>query len=124
MKLFDTDVLIEHLRGNERANELLESAFADGRPACSVLSRFELLAGMRSGERHAVRSLLDTLETLAVTEQIANRAGEWARSYRSSHAHIGAIDYLIAATAEIHGADLVTRNVRHFPMLPDLGPAF
>jgi predicted nucleic acid-binding protein len=41
-----------------------------------------------------------------------------------SHAHIGAIDYLIAATAEIHGADLVTRKVRHFPMLPDLAPAF
>jgi predicted nucleic acid-binding protein len=82
LRLFDTDVLIEHLRGNERANELLESAFVDGRPAASVLSRFKLLAGMRPGERHAVRSLLDTLENLAVTEQIANRAGEWARSYR------------------------------------------
>jgi predicted nucleic acid-binding protein len=29
-------------------------------------------------------------------------------------------DALIAATARIHGARLVTRNTRHFPMLDDL----
>jgi len=29
-------------------------------------------------------------------------------------------DALIAATAELHGARVVTRNARHFPMLDDL----
>ncbi|MEX2250647.1 MAG: VapC toxin family PIN domain ribonuclease, partial [Acidimicrobiia bacterium] len=27
------------------------------------------------------------------------------------------------ATAEVEGADLLTRNVRHFPMFPGLPPA-
>ena len=78
---------------------------------------------MRSNERHAIRSLLDVLINLDVTEEISTRAGEWARTYRQSHSSISAIDYLIAATAEVEGAGLLTRNVRHFPMFPDLPPA-
>jgi predicted nucleic acid-binding protein len=30
------------------------------------------------------------------------------------------LDALIAATAKLHGVRLVTRNVRHFPMLDDV----
>jgi predicted nucleic acid-binding protein len=123
MKLFDTDVLIEHLKGNEAATGLLLEASAEGQAACSVLTRFELLAGMRSHERSDVRSLLDTLVNLDCSVDIATRAGGWARTYRRSHEGISPIDYLIAATAELHGADLLTQNVKHFPMFPDLEPA-
>jgi predicted nucleic acid-binding protein len=122
MKLFDTDVLIEHLKGNEAATALLLDASAS-QAGCSVLTRFELLAGMRSGERSRIRNLLDSLVPLEVSVDIATRAGEWARTYRRSHEGISAIDYLIAATAEAHGADLLTQNVKHFPMFPDLEPA-
>ena len=123
MKLFDTDVLIEHLRGNEDATALLLEASLDRQAACSVLTRFELLAGMRSDERSQIRRLLDSLTNLETSLEVATRAGEWARSYRRSHEGISSIDYLIAATAEIHGADLLTSNVKHFPMFSDLQPA-
>lgn len=123
MKLFDTDVLIEHLKGNEAATTLLLEASATEQAACSVLTRFELLAGMRSGERSRVRSLLDSLVNLDASVDIATRAGEWARTHRRSHEGVSAIDYLIAATAEAQGADLLTQNVKHFPMFPDLEPA-
>ena len=33
-------------------------------------------------------------------------------------------DHLIAATAERLELELWTRNVRHFPMVPDLRPAY
>ena len=123
MKLFDTDVLIEHLRGNEQATALLLDASSNEQAACSVLTRFELLAGMRSNERSRIRQLLDSLTNLEVSYETANRAGEWARQYRRSHEGISSIDYLIAATAEVNGADLLTRNVKHFPMYGDLKPA-
>ena len=123
MKLFDTDVLIEHLRGNEDATALLLEVSSAGQAACSVLTRFELLAGMRSNERSQIRQLLDSLTNLETSQEVATRAGEWARSFRRSHAGISSIDYLIAATAEIHGADLLTGNVKHFPMFSDLQPA-
>lgn len=88
-----------------------------------MLTRFELLAGMRSQERSDIRSLIDTLVNLDCSGDIATRAGEWARTYRGSHEEISPIDFLIAATAELHGADLLTQNVEHFPMFPDLEPA-
>lgn len=123
MRLFDTDVLIEHLKGNRAATNLLLEASGDGLAACSVLTRFELLAGMRSNERPKIRSLLDSLTNIDSSVDIATRAGEWARTYRRSHEGISAIDYLIAATADIHGFDLLTLNVKHFPMFPELEPA-
>ena len=123
MKLFDTDVLIEHLKGNQAATTLLLQASAIGQAACSVLTRFELLAGMRSNERSEIRGLLDSLNNIEASVDIATRAGEWARTYRRSHEGISVIDYLVAATAEIHGADLLTQNVKHFPMFPELAPA-
>ncbi|MCZ6663385.1 MAG: type II toxin-antitoxin system VapC family toxin [Actinobacteria bacterium] len=123
MRLFDTDVLIEHLRGNKHATALLLEASSAGQAACSVLTRFELLAGMRSDERSGIRQLLDSLTNLEASLEVANRAGEWARHYRRSHDGISSIDYLIAATAEVHGADLLTRNVKQFPMFEDLEPA-
>ena len=123
MKLFDTDVLIEHLKGREQATNLVIRAASTGEAACSVLTRFELLAGMRAHERGQIWSLLDSMVSLDATSEVATRAGEWARTFRRSHSDISAIDYLIAATADVHGADLLTRNVRHFPMFPGLRPA-
>ena len=123
MKLFDTDVLIEHLKGNSAATDMVLEAASVGQAACSVLTRFELLAGMRSDERSQIRSLLDGLVNLEATADVATRAGEWARTFRRSHANVSSIDYLIAATAEVHGADLLTRNAKHFPMFPELESA-
>ena len=123
VKLFDTDVLIEHLKGNARATDLLLEASSAGQAACSVLTRFELLAGMRSNERSQIRLLLDSLSNLEASVEVATWAGEWARTYRRSPDAISSIGYLIAATAEVHGADLLTQNVKHFPMFSDLEPA-
>lgn len=55
-----------------------------------------------------------------VTEDIARRAGEYARTYRHSHSGIGVVDYLLAGTVAAVGADLMTTHVRHFPMFDDL----
>jgi predicted nucleic acid-binding protein len=34
------------------------------------------------------------------------------------------IDYLIAAKGAVHGLELATLNVKHFPMSADLAPPF
>jgi predicted nucleic acid-binding protein len=59
-----------------------------------------------------------------VTDMIAHCAGELRRRYRRSHCAIGLVDYLIAATALVHGLELVTLNIKHFPMFADLEPPF
>jgi predicted nucleic acid-binding protein len=79
---------------------------------------------MRSGERRAVWDLLGSLQRLPVDEVTARRAGEFARRFRRSHPGIGIADHLIAATADVHGLELATLNVKHFPMWRGLRPAF
>lgn len=121
--LFDTSVLIAHLRGDRRATDLLLSVTTAARLA-SVLTRVEIEGGMRSDERTSVAGLLESMRLVPVTDAVARRAGDHLRAYRRSHAGIDLVDYVIAATAEAHDTPLLTLNVKHFPMFPKLTVAF
>ncbi len=119
--LFDSTILIAHLRGDDRATALLLGVPTQDRLA-SVLSRAEIEGGMRSRERAVVATVFGFLRLLPVTDAVARRAGEHMRKYRKSHQGIDLVDYLIAATAELHAATLTTLNVKHFPMIGGLRP--
>lgn len=121
--LFDTTILIAHLRGDARATAALSTQPRSERLA-SVLSRTEVEGGMRSGERRDVSALFGTLTLVPVSDAIARRAGEHLRSFRRSHVGIDLVDYIIGATAELHSADLATLDVKHFPMFEGLRPAY
>ena len=118
--LFDTSILIDHLRGRPEATDLLVAAVGSGAPLVSVVSRVEIEGGMRSGERHGVRRLFDALTVVLVSDEIAKDAGALLRRHRLSDPGIDLVDYLIAATARSVRADLVTLNVKHFPMFKGL----
>jgi len=123
--LLDTSVLIDHLRHHSGAVELLLDANERGDELWGVvLTRTEVLGGMRSAERRRTLLLLDSVAWIDVTAELADRAGELARKYRASHRGIDLVDYTIAAAAEAIKAKLVTRNVRHFPMFAGLEPAY
>ena len=125
MILVDTDVLIANLRGIDAARDWLRDARARaGRLTVSVVTNAEIISGMHSPERREVTRLLNSLRPLPVTDMIAHRAGELRRRYRRSHAAIGLVDHLIAATAQVHGLELATLNTKHFPMFTDLKPPF
>ena len=123
--LLDTSVLIDHLRGDPRAVELLDDlVVADEAVWAATPTRTELLAGIRVRERDALGRLFAALAWADITTVIADDAGELARRYRRSHQGIDAVDYLVAAAARSLGARLLTLNVRHFPMFPTLKPAY
>lgn len=117
----DTSVLIDHLRGNAAAREVLRALSGSGEAMVgTVLTRTEILAGMRSSEEDATLELLDAFEWVPVTADIADRAGRFAQTYLRSHASVDTVDYVIAATVEAVDGRLWTRNVKHFPMFGDL----
>jgi predicted nucleic acid-binding protein len=125
MYLVDSDVLIEHLRGEAEAADWLRRARLDTGPlSISAVTITEIAGGMRSSERSQVWQLLGSLRVEPVTEIVARRAGELMRTYRRSHAAIGLGDYLIAATADVTGLTLATLNVKHFPMFAKLRRPF
>jgi predicted nucleic acid-binding protein len=122
--LFDTSILIDHLRGRAEATDLLLTAASSGRPLVSVLTRVEIEGGMRSEERHGVRRLFDALAVVPVSDEIAKDAGALLRQYRRSHSGIDLVDYVIAATTRSAGATLATLNTKHFPMFEGLKPPY
>ena len=124
MILIDTDVLIAHLRGHGAARDWLREVRHAEPLVVSAVTLTELTGGMRSDERREVWALIGALHVEPVSEVIARRAGELMRTYRRSHSGIGIADYLIAATAEVRGAQLATLNVKHFPMFAGLRPPF
>lgn len=117
----DRSVLIDHLRGVIQAREVLDRVLAQGgRLASSVLTRTEVLAGVRPGERGAVEALFGAIDWLPVDDTIADLAGDLAYRFLKSHPGVDTVDYVIAATARAVDGQLLTRNIKHFPMFPEL----
>ncbi len=118
MRVLDTSVAVDHLRGHQPATRLLDELLnAQVTLLGSEVVRFELLAGARPADEVAVERFLEAVDWVPVTEPVTRQAAAYARAYRTSHAGIDDADYLIAATATILDAPLLTTNVRHFPML-------
>lgn len=113
MVVLDTTVLIDLLRGNPAALAYLKSL--EEVPACSEVTRVEVMRGIRHREREATEGLMRSVRWIALDEQIARRAGALGRTWRRSHL-LATPDLIIAATAQELGADLATSNTRHFPM--------
>lgn len=123
--VLDSSVLIDHLRGQPGALKLMREAVTGGDELWSVaVVRTEVLAGMLPGEETETFELFDRLRWVDVTVDFADRAGQLARRYARSHPGIDAADYCLAAAAEFRDAELKTQNVKHFPMLPGLAPAY
>jgi predicted nucleic acid-binding protein len=123
--LVDTSVLIDHLRGDVRARRLLVEGVRSAHELWSAtVVRTEVLAGMRSGEEAATFKLLAQFRWQEISIDVADRAGDLARRYLRSHPGVDTVDYLIAASALLLGAELRTQNVKHFPMFAGLVPAY
>lgn len=113
--LFDTDVLIDHLRGVKQATEVLKESQSLYQIVISTITLAEIEAGLRESEREIVKKFLNFFQYMDVTESIAKKAGEYKRIYNASH-KILLPDALIAATAFSLKSPLYTLNNKHYPM--------
>jgi predicted nucleic acid-binding protein len=113
--LVDTDVWIDYLRGHPQAVACV--AQLPERVWISAISVAELHVGVRDGaEQAALALLLSSLDVADLTTSIAATGGLLRRDFGRSHG-VGLNDALIAATAVERGLQLLTLNVKHYPML-------
>lgn len=116
MKLIDTDIAIDHFHGAQAARDFFAEALSSGETlAISVITLTELMAGLRAGEEMRTEKLLDLFALLEVDEAVGRKAGEYLREFGRSH-HLELGDALIAASAALTNAELITRNRKHYPM--------
>ncbi|MBI4671418.1 MAG: type II toxin-antitoxin system VapC family toxin [Chloroflexi bacterium] len=117
--LFDSTVLIDHLRGRPVVAPYLNAVF-DGTTKAwfSVVTEAELWAGIRSpDERTKYEALFALMKRINVTKDIARHAGSYFGKYR--HQGLFLPDALIAASALISKKTLLTRNSKHFRWVQD-----
>ena len=116
--LFDTDVLIEYLRGKDEAKAYIDNI--KDVIYMSSITMAELYAGVRKGnESKKLEIFIETFEVISLNKNIAKTGGLYRNQYKPSHG-TGLADALIAATAKEIGAQVITFNSKHFPMLNDI----
>lgn len=116
--LFDTDVLIDYLRGTPEAVDFMSSREEDF--LVSTITVAELYAGVRSDEEaERMDTFLRGFEAIPVSRSVAREGGRLREKYASSHG-LELADAVIAVTARMEEARLVTRNEKHYPMMEDL----
>ena len=116
--IVDTSILIRHLRGDERATNLLNALFSKRRPLISPITVTEIFIGCRH-EQHlrSVRSLLRRFKTVPITASIAEKTAILVQRYPhlfGSGVQRGIADAFILACAWERNATLYTLNTRHF----------
>lgn len=116
MQVVDTDIVLDHFHGHHAAMDYFAQMLAAGETlAISVVTLAEVTAGMRPEELERTERLFRLFRVLDVNEAIARQAGSYLHEFRKSHLlELG--DALIAATAKHHGAEVITRNLKHYPM--------
>ena len=104
--LFDTDVLIEYLRGKAEAKNYMDTK--QDVIYISAITMAELYAGVREGEEYKkLEIFIETFEVINLNNKIAKIGGLFRNKYKLSHG-TGLADALIAATAQEISAQIVT----------------
>lgn len=114
--LFDTDVLIELLRGNPIIEQQIEELILAKSHLCfTPISISEIYKGIRSNERIKTKETLSVFDCINIDSEIGQKAGEWMKQYSKSHG-LELPDAMIAAAATVHRFSLCTFNWKHYPM--------
>jgi predicted nucleic acid-binding protein len=122
----DTDVLIDHLRGDEETIRRIKKLEDEGKIlSTTTVNSFELYYGAeKTGKREknveAVRRLLDKLVVLEFDGRSAEKAGELAARLESEGNSIGFRDIFIGSTVITNDVELLSKNVRHFEKIHEL----
>ena len=112
MALFDTDVLIDILRGTKGAKEAVLK-YAGPNNLISAITYGEILFGMRTHEDEATRGFLSAFHVAEADRQIVDTALDVKRKAKGHDLEL--YDCIIAATAIQTGMRLITRNKKHYP---------
>ena len=120
--LVDTDVLIDFLRGNDKA-----ITFMDKFSPHIILSPIvvaELYAGVKgANELSVLDNFVSLFRVVPIDSEIAKAGGLYKRDFGKSHG-VGLADAILAATADKENAELKSLNIKHYPMIKGIKSAY
>lgn len=115
--LIDTNILIDHFRGDLKVTQFLEKVEKDKIKAfISVITEYEILCGKFSPKlERKINQFLSIFPSLNVTSEIAKISAKFYKKYQ-----LGIADALIAGTTFAFNAILITRNLKHFQRVREI----
>ncbi len=105
--LFDTNIVIDVLKGLPPAREVLSNY---PERAVSIISWIEVMVGTPVALTDATRDFLRGFELIGLTEGVADQAVIVRQIHR-----LKLPDAVIWATAKVNGLSLLTRDTKGFP---------
>ena len=118
----DTDVLIDFLRGYQQAVDFINTNASQ--IILSTIIIAELYAGVRGKQELTIlNDFVSLFDVIPMNSEIAKIGGLYKRDFGKSHG-VGLADAIIAATCHSKNAQLKTLNVKHYPMIKNLEPAY
>lgn len=116
--LIDTNIFIDHLRNFEPAVAFFNSLLGHENIFFSAITETELLAGKHNNITEKREKLLHFLfrwNKIPVDNPLVLLAGDISRKY-----DVEVPDAIIAATAILNNAELITKNIKDFKKIPTL----
>jgi len=118
----DTDVLIDFLRGYQQAVDFINTNASQIILSTIVIA--ELYAGVRGKQELTIlNDFVSLFDVIPMNSEIAKIGGLYKRDFGKSHG-VGLADAIIAATCHSKNAQLKTLNIKHYPMIKNLEPAY
>lgn len=118
--IWDTGILIRHLRGRKSIVQLVRSLSRTDRLAVATITCLEIYAGLRENEAYLTRKLLSRFVNLPLDTMIAERAGALVAQSAAANQPLSIPDAIIAATAIRHHLTLVSLNIKDFAPISGL----
>jgi len=118
MMLIDTNIFVDHFRGYKDSTKFFETLIERNDVLFSAITEAELVSGKECNDRNRKEKILYFLcrwNKIPVSNQIACLAGDINRGY-----YLSIPDAIIAATAMVNNAELLTRNFNGFKKIPSL----
>jgi predicted nucleic acid-binding protein len=113
--LFDTDYLIDFLRGKSSSRNIIIEALSQNRAYICILSVYELYAGMKPGEEEVTENCIGAFVIEPITLEISKKAGIMRYNYRQKGITLSIVDCIIAETARSNHHLVATMNKKHYP---------
>jgi len=115
--LFDSNVIIDYLRGDERAAGIIEKTEL---PVISVVTVGEIYQGvLNTKELQRTQKVIKNFKVVYITESISKGAVKLMENYRLTSG-LYFLDAIIATISIENNYILLTSNIKHFRKIKEL----
>lgn len=114
--LLDTNIILEAFWGLEPTASMIKLWIEKGAIAISAVTVAEIISKASKEEKQKLDLLISKFGVLPVDQVVAEIAGQYRQDFARKKKRVYLLDCFIAATAKLYNLDLVTRNIKDYPM--------